>query len=60
MSVDVVGRCKSARELAGHEPPTDDDVSITIDGRRLDTPEKLIAFLHEINAQREAEERRVG
>jgi len=34
-------------------PPTDDDVSITRDGRRLDTPEKVIAFLAKINAERE-------
>ena len=47
-----VGRCESARDLAGDRPPTDDDVSITRDGRRLDTPDKVIAFLDEINAKR--------
>jgi hypothetical protein len=31
-------------------PPTSDDVCITADGRRLDTPEKVIAFLEELNA----------
>jgi hypothetical protein len=47
-----VGRCESARDLAGDRPPTDGDVSITRDGRRLDTPDKVIAFLDEINAKR--------
>lgn len=36
-------------------PPTDDDVSITNDGRRLDTKEKVIEFLAELAADREAE-----
>jgi hypothetical protein len=49
----VIGSCESAHELAGDLPPTDDDVPITRDGRRLDTPEKVIAFLAEINAERE-------
>jgi len=40
--------------ITGHEPPSDDDVPITIDGRRLDTPEKVIAFVEEINARRAA------
>ncbi|MGH9164217.1 MAG: hypothetical protein ACRDZW_01730 [Acidimicrobiales bacterium] len=35
-------------------PPTADDVCITSDGRRLDTKEKLLAFLAEINADRAA------
>ena len=52
MKVDPIGRCESARDLAGDRPPTDDDVSITRDGRRLDTPAKVIAFLDEINSQR--------
>lgn len=47
-----VGRCESARELAGDRPPTDDDVPIARDGRRLDSPAKVLAFLEEINAQR--------
>lgn len=33
-------------------PPTDDDVSITWDGRRLDTKEKVLAFLAEIEEAR--------
>ena len=34
-------------------PPTDDDVSITKDGRRLDTKEKVIEFFAELAAERE-------
>lgn len=33
-------------------PPTADDVSITWDGRRLDSREKVLAFLAEIEAAR--------
>ncbi len=33
--------------------PTDDDVSITKDGRRLDTAEKVIEFFAELKAERE-------
>ena len=33
--------------------PTDDDVSITTDGRRLDTAAKVIAFFAELDAERE-------
>lgn len=32
-------------------PPTDDDVSITSDGRRLDTAEKVIEFFAEGEAR---------
>jgi hypothetical protein len=35
-------------------PPTSDDVSITMDGRRLDSKEKVLAFLAEIEADRAA------
>ena len=52
MSIDSIGRTESARDLAGDQPPTHDDVSITRDGRRLDTPAKVIAFVDEINASR--------
>ena len=37
-------------------PPTPDDCSITADGRRLDTPEKLIAFLDEIAQERHVDD----
>ena len=43
----------SVEELfADAGPPTDDDVSITSDGRRLNSPDKVIAFLEEINQKR--------
>jgi hypothetical protein len=35
--------------------PTPDEVCVTADGRRLDTPEKLIAWLEELNATRSDE-----
>ena len=44
----------SARELVGTEPPTADDVPITLDGERLDSPEKVRAFLDQLNAARHA------
>ncbi|MGH3849555.1 MAG: hypothetical protein ACRDRT_07625 [Pseudonocardiaceae bacterium] len=34
----------------GAAPATSDDVTITRDGRHLDTPEKFIAWLEEYNA----------
>jgi hypothetical protein len=51
---DVACSGLSAKEIASNEPPTDDEVPITADGRRLDTVEKVIAFLDEINADRAA------
>jgi hypothetical protein len=36
-------------------PPTDDDVGITWDGRRIDTVEKLVAFAAEIEQHRRDE-----
>jgi hypothetical protein len=33
-------------------PPTSDDCTITGDGRRLDTKEKLLAYLDEVKEQR--------
>jgi len=40
-------------ELAKHtRPPTDDDVPVTRDGRRLDTPDKVRAFVEELKQQR--------
>ncbi|MEO6654353.1 MAG: hypothetical protein ABIP17_17065 [Ilumatobacteraceae bacterium] len=34
-------------------PPTDDDVPMTLDWEPLDTKEKLLAYLSEINEARE-------
>jgi hypothetical protein len=36
-------------------PRTGDDVSITADGRRLDTKEKVLEFLEELARERAAE-----
>lgn len=41
-----------AELLADAEPPTADDVSVTDDGRRLDTAEAVIAFFDEMRATR--------
>jgi len=41
--------------LAGGDPPTPDDVSITSDGRRLDSAEAVIAFVEELQAERARE-----
>ncbi len=46
-----------AAMVAEMGPPTVDDVSITLDGTRLDTPSKLIAYLEQVNAAREASNR---
>ena len=35
-------------------PPTADDVSITVDGRRLDSKEAVLAWLAEVEADRAA------
>jgi hypothetical protein len=48
----VQKRWASARELVGSTPPTDDDVPTTLDGEPLDTPEKIRAFVDEINSRR--------
>ncbi|MGH2717639.1 MAG: hypothetical protein ACRDJU_03525 [Actinomycetota bacterium] len=39
---------------SNNRPRTTDDVSITWDGRRLDTKEKVLTFLAEIEADRVA------
>jgi hypothetical protein len=36
-------------------PPTPDDVSVTLDGRHLDSREKVLAWADELNAARAAE-----
>jgi hypothetical protein len=33
-------------------PPTSDDVTVTLDGRRLDTKEKVLEWLAEVEADR--------
>lgn len=42
--------------FAGALPPTEDDVSVTNDGRRLDSPEAVIAFFGELRAGRRTSE----
>jgi hypothetical protein len=39
--------------VAGGGPATDDDVSITNDGHRLDSAEAVIAFVEELRRQQE-------
>lgn len=41
--------------LAGFPPPTDDEVSLTWDGRKLDTAEKVRAFIAEVEAMKAEE-----
>jgi hypothetical protein len=38
--------------LSDAPPPTADDVSITVDGERLDTKEKVLAFCQRLAAER--------
>lgn len=61
-TVAVMSRAKASYDKAelvelfgGAEPPTDDDVSVTNDGRRLDSAEAVIAFFDELRAQRAGE-----
>lgn len=52
MRVPLTRSFEEIAELMRNAPPrTSDDVSITMDGRRLDSPEKVRAWLAEINAQ---------
>ena len=44
-----------AQLLEGAGPATPDEVSITKDGRRLDTAEAVIAFFEELREQRSTE-----
>jgi hypothetical protein len=55
--VDDVAPVLTFEELAdavrSSPPPTTDDVSITWDGRRLDSKEKVLSFLAELEVARE-------
>ena len=53
----VVRRWTVEEFFENTDPPTDDDVPITLEGRRLDTTEKVIAYLEEINQNRAAPQR---
>jgi hypothetical protein len=48
----MTGEQWAASVATNSRPPTSDDVSITLDGRRLDTKEKVLAFLAEIEVER--------
>ncbi len=50
----VVRRWTVEEFFADAARPTDDDVPIAADGRRLDTPEKVIAYIDDINRRRAA------
>lgn len=56
----VIGRWTAEEFFAETRPPTDDDVPIALNGTRLDTPAKVLAYLEEINAERERAQQRVG
>ena len=57
VATEVVRRWTVEEFFRDAGPPTDDDVPIALDGRRLDTPEKVIAYLEEINRNRVAAQR---
>jgi hypothetical protein len=44
-----------AATVATLKPPTVDDVTITGDGRRLDTADKVRAYVDEVNRRRASE-----
>ncbi|MGI8756729.1 MAG: hypothetical protein ACR2MB_12900 [Acidimicrobiales bacterium] len=52
MAGEIKRRWTAEEFFDGAGPPTDDDIPVAADGRILDTPEKLIAYLDEVNAQR--------
>ena len=52
----VYGPGELAAFVAGGGPATDDDVSITNDGRRLDSAEAVLEFLEDLRREREAAE----
>ncbi len=54
MARDVVRQWSEEEFNAGLRPPTDDDVPIALDGRVLDSPAKVIAYIDEINRRRDA------
>ena len=54
----VVGEIDLDELCRDMRPPTDDEVPTALDGTRLDTKEKLVAHLNEINDRRK--QARVG
>lgn len=57
---DAIPELDLAAMIADMRPPSDDDVPIALDGTRLDTPDKLIAYLEEINSRRQASDQRAS
>jgi hypothetical protein len=56
MSVKPVATLEQvAEELRGAPPATSDDAPVDLEGRRLGSPEKVLAWLAEVNAARAAE-----
>jgi len=51
----VVGVEELIERVRVAPPPGDDDVSILLDGRRLDSREAVMAWLAEVDAQRRQE-----
>ena len=43
--------------LVGAQPPTADDVSVLLDGTRLDSREKVLAWLETIHRERQEAQR---
>ena len=52
VSRDIVRQWSKEEFFADALPPTDDDVPIALDGRILDSSEKVITYLDEINRRR--------
>ncbi len=49
----VITEADLKRGFSEARPSTSDDVCVTLDGRRLDTPEKVRQFLQELNESRQ-------
>ena len=45
---------EASEVLGGATPPSANEVSVTADGRRLDTPEAFVAFFDSLRAERQA------
>ncbi len=52
----VFGPGEATAYIAGGGPATDDDVSITNDGRRLDTAQAVIEFFEELRREQTTSE----
>ncbi len=56
----VFGPGEATAFVAGGGPATDDDVSITNDGRRLDSAEAVVAFFEELRHEQAGAEQSSG